>query len=365
MILRISASLLLVLLSITFSNAQTYRVENAITKYNQDSLSRAIKEISYAQKHSRTSQYPKTWYWSYLINLELLIGAISDEDSTKYLNDLQYAYSQCRISSTASTVYLDSLSLSFEPLMNQLQRTALAHYENENYDLFLKYQLQYIDCEIAFGKIPGESYFLLASGYYEEREFEKAIDTYSSCIDNNYRVEDAMINRINLYYKIDQHDNADIALAEALLKYPKSNKLLYIEIYYFLDHQLHFKARTKINEYLALDKNNAELYYLEGRTYQATKFFEEAELSYDKAAGLGQKNVEINLKVASQLCEIYVETNNDELISKAISYLEKAESMDSNNELILTMLSDLYIKTRDAKSFQRIDDKLYLIRSTQ
>lgn len=351
-------ALFLILVSFQYANGQTYRIQNAKRFLEAGDLDSANYHIQYAMKHSRTSQYAKTWHCYFMINKGYLnLSTISSNDSASYLNELFVAFEKCRTYDETDE-FTSAIRPHMVSICEDFKKRAATYHEIHRVHSYTKIQELYVQCLKALGMLPKKESFELAEAHQDLRNYEDALKHYRYCIDQKYDTEHAYIESINVLFEMNEPDRADELYVEAITAFPLSTKLIFIEIGQLISKKLFFKARTRILEALNVNGPNADLYLLLGQVNDELGLDEDAIDAYSKAGKSASANFDICLKVGMFFLEKGNDTNNSELYANAKIYLEKSESINAQDTTLLLSLRDLYLKSGDIPNYERINKKL-------
>ena len=198
------------------------------------------------------------------------------------------------------------------------------------------------------------------------RAFERAIKYgYNDVKAYDYAVSTA--TQMNDYAKA-----AEIA-QDGYNKYHKGN-FLGIIVNNYLNSKEFDKANQFLDEYIAQEPANGELYYLKGVIADSQNNLPEALELYKKATELSPENSQALMMYGAKLCEKankiaeeeskditqaqYDKINNEKifpLYREAATYLEKAYSLNNDLKATLNVLRSIYYQLKDETNLQRID----------
>ena len=198
------------------------------------------------------------------------------------------------------------------------------------------------------------------------KAFERAIKYgYNDVKAYDYAVSTA--TQMNDYAKA-----AEIA-QDGYNKYHKGN-FLGIIVNNYLNSKEFDKANQFLDEYIAQEPANGELYYLKGVIADSQNNLPEALELYKKATELSPENSQALMMYGAKLCEKankiaeeeskditqaqYDKINNEKifpLYREAATYLEKAYSLNNDLKATLNVLRSIYYQLKDETNMQRID----------
>ncbi|MBL4706480.1 MAG: tetratricopeptide repeat protein, partial [Flavobacteriales bacterium] len=155
-------------------------------------------------------------------------------------------------------------------------------------------------------------------------------------------------------------DEAAVALAEGLEKYPASLDLIKEQLNGYLLSEQYDKAEESMAKVIAKEPNNAVLHFSIGTIYDNLKRYEDAEKSYDAALAIDPDYFDAiyskGVSYFNQAVEIYglvddltnvVEQDTElkraeELMNMAMPVLEKAHGMNAEDRNTMTALKQIY-----------------------
>ena len=354
---------LIFLLLLTFSqlnlNAQSYRVQNSIKYFQNNQLDSALYQINFALKHARTSMYAKTWYQYFLINQKYLsLANLSESDSSNYLNLMMEAYKNCKIYDTKFE-FLPTLTTTIDSLTVIFEKRAKRSFNNYRLTNFTKNQGIYISFLEATGKPYLVENYQLAEAHHDLDNYDQAITYFQKSIEFNYESENAYIELMEVYLDMGRQDLVDSLYEKAIIEYPKSTKLIFIEIGQFIAKKLYYRARVMLLEALEAYQNIPDLYLMLGEVNDKLDRPEEAQEAYRTCARMAGSNYDICFQVGQYFLKCGQEKDNIDLIKEAKTYLEKSEILYDQDTMLLIGLKDIYLKIDDQDNYQRILKKLH------
>lgn len=194
----------------------------------------------------------------------------------------------------------------------------------------------------------------MALGYDKKNIFDYAISVAYG-LGDNAKMADYAKKAYPLYGKEDSH----------YIRYIINEKL---------QKQEYDAAKTLLEQYIAADPNDNQLYYVLGVVYEETKDFDSAINSFKKAVELNADDAVSLLEIGRLLCnEAYTISDNatgatateynriraeqiDPLFKEAVVYLEKAYSIDpENTHDALSLLRNAYYNLSDEENLKRIE----------
>lgn len=339
-------------------SAQIYRVDNAIAFYEQDSLPSAWREIMIATQHARTSQYPITWNYFYLIHLKMYEAAESKEIRDQIIPKIITGYNNCK-SFDSDREYLPKLDSSFRNFTTYYKENARQTLSENQLEEHVYFQETYIACLDALDKPVGFQYFQLGESNMELRNYEMAIQDFRNAIAHDFRAEEAYLNVLILLDELNKKQEEELTYIKALSLYPSSDKLHHLDIHKALYKQLSFKAKSSIEELIASGEASPDLYMMLGDANDQMNYTTEAVAAYEKAIRLDSTDFYNCLKVGAYYLSIGIQEANEEYVAQANILLERCRSKNPDDLVLLKLLRRLYIEIKDVKSFEQVDARIH------
>lgn len=229
-----------------------------------------------------------------------------------------------------SIAYIDT-AITINPHEIELyQRATAFSYYGDYYDKALKYGLESIRREQEDEKdIPTREYII---AIYREREDHK--ETIKWCnqlktlIDPATDTTEAYLNPyiidalVEAYEGLEDHDNAERIIEEAIKTYPENVPLKMSMVYIMIQREQFDNAAEILSDILAIEPDNQSANINLGKILINRKEYSEAIKYLEKAVELDESNVEV-LRI---LASAYYNTGQDE---KGQKLLEKAESIQN------------------------------------
>lgn len=180
-----------------------------------------------------------------------------------------------------------------------------------------------------------------------------------------------------LYTKTDHPEMAKASLAEGRGKYPKNVQLLTTELNNNLKDGNFERAFQLINESIALDPSNAELYFTRASLkesmekpgsdivsdYEKALTFNSEHCDAQYSIGAYYYKVGSNLLRESTITDDYEESSNISKLAKieyrkSLSAFEKALVLKPNERKVIEALKTLYSQLEMTEEYERMKEKL-------
>ncbi|WP_456462138.1 hypothetical protein [Reichenbachiella sp.] len=338
--------------------AQVYRIDNAVEHLEADSLAEAVKDINLAIKHPRTSKFPRTWNYYYLINHKRYTLAESRQERDEFIPLVIEGYKNCK-TYDADNQYINNLDSSFRLFTTYFKDNAKQMKNENELESYIYFQENYIACLDALGKPVGYQYFQLGESNMKLRDYELALGDFRHAIQHDFRVEEAYLNVLILLDELDRPKEEELAYVKALSLYPTSDKLHHLDIHKALYKQLSFKAKSAIEELLDQGESSADLYMMLGEANDQMSYKEEAIEAYQMAIKTNPSDFYNCLKVGEYLLSQGIALHNSAYIQQSKQLLEDCQSKSPDDLVLLNTLRRLYIETKNVDEFQKVDAKIF------
>lgn len=370
--LKIKA-LAIFILSSVIANAQNVKVQTAWNYYKYDKLDDAVAAIEDAVKHEQTMGKEKTWYYRGLIYHKI---AENINSRTKYPDCIQLAYESFSKSLEINprSEYAEDIALRKIDLMNRLFQSGVEQFNSKNYQQALA------AFEAILAANPKDSLALLNAALSSERSGNKlkAIKYYERLVEINYSDPKVYIFLSNLY-----KSNADTTKGFELVKsgrtkFPADQPLIIEELNYYLAAGKSQEAIESLNQAIARDQGNANLYFARGYNYDKLGDVEKAKNDYKKSIEIKPDYFDPNYNLGAlyfnQGADLANKANNippskqreydeakkkaDEKFKEAKPYLEKSLELSPDDKSTLLSLKQLYARLGETAKYEMVKSKL-------
>jgi tetratricopeptide (TPR) repeat protein len=215
----------------------------------------------------------------------------------------------------------------------------------------------------------------------------EAIKTYQSLVDMKYG-ESYLYSRLsNLYMNEGRSEEALKVLEAGRANFPADKDIMIAELNYYLTANKLDLLVSKLENAIALDPKNTELYFVLGTTHgelikldstNAKQHFNAALTAYDKALALDNKRYDINLNAGALYYNTAIELNKkmnelplekekeyetlkverNKLYSSALPYFEKAHEIDPTSTDCMLALKEIYVRLELKEKADEMKKKL-------
>jgi len=191
----------------------------------------------------------------------------------------------------------------------------------------------------------------------------------------------------NLYLTQGRKTEALQVLEAGRQNFPVDKDIMIAELNYYLTSNQLDELVGKLENAIALDPKNTELYFVLGTTHgelikldsmNANKHFKDAISAYDKALALDDKRYDINLNAGALFYNTAIEINKEmnglplerekeyeqlkvernKLYISALPYFERAHALDPSSTDCMLALKEIYVRTEQKEKAEEMKQKL-------
>lgn len=232
-------------------------------------------------------------------------------------------------------------------------------------------------------KMPADStlsdiYYNQALAAWQAERLEDALNSFDKSLAKGYNKKNLFDYAISVAYSL--QDNARMA-HYANLAYPlygsEDNRYIGYIVNEKIANNRFDEAQELLENYIAADPTNSQLYYVLGILYDSQEDFENAKANYAKAIELNPVDAKALMQYGRQICNdayklddaaqqmstadynrIRAEEVNPTFL-KAVPYLEKAYKLNPDEcSEALRFLRNIYYNLNDEENLHRIEDMM-------
>jgi len=375
---KIAVSILIVMAAY-IANAQRSKVVSAFNYLKYGKLDKAKEAIDQAITNPKTMEEAKAWY--YYGNIYLSIQLTEDEKYKSldpdaldkaydgYLKALQY---------DTKKEYSSDINDRVLVCAEQFYNKGVNKYNAEKYAEAVKSFDKSATINKNLGKIDSLATFNAALCAELSGGSKEAKQKYLQLIEWNY-------NQPAIYSSLSEILKAEGDTAQALnylqmgrKRYPDNFNLLIGETNIYLAAGEKAKALDLLKLALTKDDTNPTIFFAVGTNYDQMGNFEEAEKAYLKAIELKQDYFDANYNLGAlyvnKAIEIMDKANAlplneekqyaqlkidaDALLVKSIPFLERADSLQPNDQYTMRTLKDIYTRLGMIDKLKSINEKI-------
>ena len=365
--------ILLVVLAVSLSfcgYSQKGKVTAALNSIAAGELDKAKSALDEAMVNEKSKNLPNTYY-----ALGELCKAVYLSEDDKYaslyanpLTEALAAYKKALSLDTKNSIQKKMVSgRVYNEMLYYLGNEAIEQFQNGNYAAAMKNfdsQVEVMESDCYVGAIDTSVYYNAGIAAMNAKDYKSGEKFFQKCIDLGYLGVTPHIQLADCYSAQGQGDNAEQYLLSLPSKYPNdpSIKLSLIDAFNKLGK--YEQAYKFLDQAIAEDPSNYNLYYVAGVTYLHDNNFEKAISNLTKAYqlnsgtfdtnyGLGAAYVNYGADLAQKANDIIdiaqynaaIDEAN-EVFKKALPYMEAALNYQPDNVDVMNTLKELYFRLR-------------------
>ncbi|MFQ3215030.1 MAG: tetratricopeptide (TPR) repeat protein [Marivirga sp.] len=366
---RITLFIALVLSSV-LTYAQNANVRKAESALETGALQEAMKLIDEASKHEKTFDDGKTWY----VRGTVYQAATKENYQDNFLKEAVASFKKVQELEKEGSNYHTLSDLKIQEIWGGYINKGSEAYGASSYE----------EAVSAFRKallvLPDDTTATLYAGISSQQAKDNgtALKYYYRLIDLDYQSEDIYGSIIS----IERYENQDLEkalemVAMAKEMFPDVDAFEKQEINLLIAAERVDEAKDRINDAIAKEPNNANLYFNLGYMFEELEQPEEAEKAYLKAIELDPEYLDANFNYAvfnyNIAADMYSKTKDMDLktyqkegkkiekeariyLNKSLPYFEKAMEMAPGELAILETLQIVYSQLgMDDKAIETLD----------
>jgi len=373
---RIAILLSLSLLIVFSANAQKNKRTSAYMYNKNQQYEKAKEAIDEAVKHEKTMNDAKAWMY----RGEIYYNIATSEDSTVRALapdavDVSYeSFAKAKQLDEKNT-YEGELSLYFLNLTNLYYQKAGTGFQNGDYDVAIEGFKKAFEISQVDGRFDTIAAFNIGMAGVLSNQPDVASEYLQKCVDVDFRDP-----RVYMFYNRSVKQLGDTARALQIIRqgrdaFPGELSLLLEEAQLYLERGETEKLLASLQEAVAADPENANLYFLIGKSHDDLGDKVAAEESYKKAAELNPEFFEafynIGAIYVNKASELQAEANDLPLnevdkyselteqankeLEKAVPYLEKSLELKPDDEPTLIALKEAYARLKMNDKLQELN----------
>jgi len=377
---RLTSIMLISILAVSVASAQKGKVNSALSQLMAGNTEKAWTLIEQAKTHPKAVDWPKTYYVRGRILQQ--IGE-SKDDKIKNLveNPLQKAWNDYQkalkldekdrinkdVDLQMATLQIDFINKGINMFNAQKYKEAFGAFQNS---------LEVGKMPIFNGAVDTSIIYNAALAANNAGMYDEAIKYYKKAKDLDYGGASLYLYMKNAYLAKNDSTDALNILKEGFEKYPDNSNIIVELVNYYLTSGESQQAM----EYLQLakknDPTNASLYFAEGTLHEKMGNPDKAMESYKKAIEVDSTffNAYYNLGVLffNKSVKLYEKANEimdndkyakakaeaDEVLNKAIPYMEKAHQLNPKDVSTMETLKMIYYRLQMKDKLEDIQKQL-------
>lgn len=359
--------------------AQKSKITSAFNHLKWQELDKAKAAIDLAAEHEDTKDFWKTWLYRSRVYI-----AIANDTAAKWqamrLEALNTAFD--------SWVKFDSYDQKKEnktDIKNEVVRGLLnpvymgggQAFQAGDFQGAYDYFTVSVKLHEKLGLMDTVAVYNSALAAENAQKWAEAEAMYMKAIAANYKAEQNFNDLAIMYYKKAQDvDKALEILGKGREAFPQNGQMLLNELEIFLGNNKFDEALANLNLAVEKDPNNHILFFARGMIYNNRDNFEEAEKNYMKSLELNPGHYDSNFnlgalyfnKGADMITKAgdiaddkeyeKAKAEGDEVLTKAIPYLEKALEIKPDDKDAMSSLMQLYGRTNQSDKYNAIKARM-------
>ncbi len=355
----------------------TANVRKAGTSLQTGDLAEAKVLIDSAVVDSVAQLDPKAWMTYGDVYLAIATDSTNSVDAEDPLLKAYEGYSKvAEMEDTTSLLGVQANQQIQQVWANAINEGATL-YSSQDYDEAIKL------FDIAKMAMPDDTTAYIYGGISAQQggDVQAAADDYAYLIDElDYKSKDFYNSLIYIYLVEDKNEEKALTyLQKAQTAFPDDPEFLKREITMLINSEKYDEAGQKLTKAIDAEPDNPMLYYNQGYLYEQMGQGEQAVESYKKSIEKDSQYFDANFNLAAyyynEAAEILAEANNMDLkeyqekgeeienkakeyFEKALPYLETSQSLEPDNQKVLSTLSTIYQQLDMNEKAEEIDTKL-------
>ncbi|HIO72114.1 MAG TPA: hypothetical protein EYN38_03305 [Flavobacteriales bacterium] len=391
-------------------NAQRAKVVSAFQYLKYGELDKAKEAIDETTQHDKSKDLAKTWYYRAKI-YHAIYDSKDPAVNALDPNSLNVAYKAYLKADSLDDKgqYTDEMNKKLEIAATQFVNKGVREYAEKDFTNALtsfEYAIA-INKLPVFNKVDTLSMYNASLTSEKLEKYEKAKGYYQELIEYNYGGSKIYSFLLNIYKREENAEAKIDIIKKGREAYPDDNNLIIEELNYYISTGDKDKAIGNLELAVQKDPGNYNLYYALGSMYDQINEFAKGEETYQKAfdlavpdyqakraaynAAVGTETEAMNQAQLNSVRETYFsilynfgalyfnegvkilkEINTivenvryakekdkaEEIMVKALPFLESALKIKPNDRNTLTSLRDLYARTGDNANWEKMQQQL-------
>ena len=363
--------LVVLAVSLSFSGySQKGKVTAALNSMAAGELDKAKSALDEAMVNEKSKNLPNTYF-----ALGQLCQAVYESSDDKYsslfsdpLAEAVAAYEKAISLDAKKAIQKKMVSgRVYNNLLYQLGDKAIEQFQNGNYTGAMKTfdsQINVMESDCYVGAIDSSVYYNAGIAAMNAKDYAAGQNYFQKCVDLGYLGVTPHIQIADCYSALGQADKAEQYLLSLPSKYPNDPTIKLSLIDAFNKLGKYEQAYKFLDQAIAEDPSNYNLYYVAGVTYLHDNNFEKAisnltkayqlnSSTFDTNYGLGAAYVNYGADLAQKANDIIdiaqynaaIDEAN-EVFKKALPYMEAALNYQPDNVDVMNTLKELYFRLR-------------------
>ena len=375
-------SVILLVAAILASGFMYAQKRNVVSAYNylrKDKLEKAKEAIDPAIEHEKTKDDAKTWL--YYGNVYLSINQTDDEEFENLDdNPLDKAYNAYLKAKKLDEKgeYTDQIENNIQTCAQQYFNSGVLEYNANNYEEASDAFARSSEINATLGRTDSAAIFYAGQTAYLGQQYEESKEFFEKSIEIDY-LDPTMFRMLaDAYKQTGDTTAAAETLQKGLEEYPDEYTMITDAANIYLLTGENEKALDMLNRAIEREDSNATLFFAAGTVYENMDKYEEAGEMYKKALEVDPNYFDANFNLGAlyfnKALEYILEAGNlpleetdkydsllkqgNELMEKALPSIEKADTLQPNDPIILQSLKEIYTRLKMMEKLKGINERL-------
>ncbi len=375
-------SLILLLVAILSSGIMFAQKKNVISAYNylnKNKIDKAKEAIDPAIENEKTMADAKTWY--YYGNVYLSIQLTEDE-TFKNLDEfpLDKAYDAYlkALKLDDKNSYTDDVNDRIQVCAEQYFNIGVNAYNEQAYKKASNAFAKSAEVNQTLGRTDSAAFFYAAQSAYFGENFEEAKGYFSILMEMQF--DDPGIFRMlsDIYKQEGDTATAIKTINNGRVAFPNDYNLIVDAANIYLATGQNQEALDVLSLAIEQDGSNSTLFFAAGTIYDKMELYDEASGMYKKAIGVDSDYFDANYNLGAlyynRAAEKITEAGNlplsetekydalmadgKKMMENALPYLEKADSIESSDQVTLQTLKEIYTRLNMLDKVKGINERI-------
>lgn len=380
---KISMALGMISMFAVSAFAQSSQVVSAWNYLKYGQLEDAKNAINQATQDSKTSTWPKTWFYRGTIYIAIYDDTTSRKKNPGALGEAITSYKKAMDLNPKNEFKDQILAGLQESALNSFNE-GVAPYNAKNYQVAYDAFKQASDVYLYINKTFDQKIVdTLASLYAANaatklKKYDEATEMYQSLLNQGIERPDIYASMGEIYLAKNDTAKAIEILSKGQAKYPNDKSLMIQELNLYLFSKNYDEAIAKLQEAIKKDPKFVELYVELANMYEQKKDTANARKTYEQVISIDPNNFDAYYRLGALYYNQAVETNNamnkldlnqqkqydalkatrDMLFKRSVPYLEKAHVLNPKDMDTMSALKELYARLNMMDKLEEIKKEI-------
>lgn len=369
--------LLLAAFLVTGLSAQNNKRTSAFNYFKNGKLDKAKENIDPCITHPKTMNVAKTWYYRGNIYLQIALDSNYSHLDPNALEVAWQSYKKC-IELDTREEFTNDINNNMQLIAYNFFNDGVKYYNVKDFEKAARSFNNTYEVSKGIGVTDTLALENVAYAYDLAEDYENAEATYLKLMALGKESPLIYGSLADIHFKMNDSVVAEEYIIAGREKFPDDYQLLIAETNLNLARGENEKAVNNLTKALETDSTNVTIWFALGTNYENTGNIEGAESAYEQCIKLDKSysNAYYNLgamynnmaadimKEATELPLDKVEEYNaakeksDELLLKALPYLEKSDELNPDDIDTLKTLKQIYASMNNLEELQIINDRI-------